>query len=341
VKGDTLVAREADLREALEGTLPGALPVSGSIVGLVRRPMPYRSSFALEDLEVTFEDGTIIQAVFKDLSPGGLLPDGRRAMPDFLYDPFREIETYRTILPEIIGPPAYFGALADGRSSRWWLFLERVQGVPLTEVGDIASWGEAARWLARMHRRFAGLGDPMLRATPLIRHDAAYYRRWLGRSREVLGRARPDVSAQTRARFDRLAAGYEELVLRLTDLPTTFLHGEFFPSNVLIEGTGPATRIRPVDWEMASIGPGAIDLAALVGGGWSEAERASVSLAYREEMAGPGPPLDEEAFLRSLDMCRLHLAIQRLGWSLDWSPPPEHAHDWLGEALSLSERLGL
>jgi hypothetical protein len=339
VKAGTLIVPEADLREALEGILARA--VGGPIVGLIRRPMPYRSSFSLEDLEMVFEDGTTVQVVFKDLSPGGLLAEGRRAKPDFLYDPCREIEAYRTILPEVADAPACFGASIDARDARWWLFVERVHGVPLTEVGDRASWREAARWLARMHRRFEGHAYRLRRAAPLILHDAAYYRRWLGRSRSVLDRARPHLSTQTRARFDRLAAGYERLVARLTDLPMTFLHGEFFPSNVLVEGVGAATRIRPVDWEMAAIGPGTIDLAALVGGEWSEAERSSMALAYREEIAGPRPLSGEEAFLETLDLSRLHLAIQRLGWSMDWSPPPEHAHNWLGEALSLGERLGL
>jgi hypothetical protein len=33
--------------------------------------------------------------------------------------------------------------------------------------------------------------------------------------------------------------------------------------------------------------------------------------------------------------------MQWLGWAAEWSPPPEHAHDWLAEALTLGERLGL
>ncbi len=38
---------------------------------------------------------------------------------------------------------------------------------------------------------------------------------------------------------------------------------------------------------------------------------------------------------------RLYIAVQWLGWSRDWSPPAEHAHDWLSEALSLAEELEL
>jgi len=31
--------------------------------------------------------------------------------------------------------------------------------------------------------------------------------------------------------------------------------------------------------------------------------------------------------------------VRWLGWSPQWSPPPEHAQDWLHEALSLAEKL--
>jgi len=33
--------------------------------------------------------------------------------------------------------------------------------------------------------------------------------------------------------------------------------------------------------------------------------------------------------------------MQWLGWSADWSPPAEHAHDWLGEAIAMAEQLGV
>ncbi len=53
------------------------------------------------------------------------------------------------------------------------------------------------------------------------------------------------------------------------------------------------------------------------------------------------PPARKEEFLTALDYCRLHLAVQWSGWSSGWSPPAEHVQDWLGEALSLAEKLGL
>jgi hypothetical protein len=43
--------------------------------------------------------------------------------------------------------------------------------------------------------------------------------------------------------------------------------------------------------------------------------------------------------LTALDWCRLHIAVQWLGWSPEWSPPPEHAWNWWEEALHLAEKM--
>ena len=48
-----------------------------------------------------------------------------------------------------------------------------------------------------------------------------------------------------------------------------------------------------------------------------------------------------EEFLDALELFRLHLAVQWLGWDPGWSPPDEHRHDWLAEALSAADKLGL
>jgi len=45
--------------------------------------------------------------------------------------------------------------------------------------------------------------------------------------------------------------------------------------------------------------------------------------------------------LRGLNLCRLQLAVQWLGWSDNWTAPKDHRHDWLVEALTVSEQLGL
>ncbi|HEX5417691.1 MAG TPA: aminoglycoside phosphotransferase family protein, partial [Chloroflexota bacterium] len=93
-------------------------------------------------------------------------------------------------------------------------------------------------------------------------------------------------------------------------------------------------------WEMAALGPGLIDLAALSAGSWTEEQRRALAEVYYAALA-PGSWPEIGALLDALDYCRLHLAVQWLGWSDVWSPPPERAHDWLSEAFFLMEKIGL
>jgi len=132
---------------------------------------------------------------------------------------------------------------------------------------------------------------------------------------------------------------------RLAALPAVLIHGEAYPSNLLVETTADSCptatstpdapggpRIRPVDWETLGTGPAALDLAALTSGEWEPEERSSVVAAYREA-AGGGPSDDE------LEAARLMVALQWIGWSTSWTPPAEQRHDWLGAAVSAAEAL--
>jgi hypothetical protein len=306
--------RAAELHEFVEASV-------GPVAHVERRPSEYRTSFALDELDVRLEDGALLELVLKDVSTGGLAPGARDAKPGFLHDPRREIEVYRHVVEPLGLGPKLYGSIADGR--RFWLLLERVRGVELFQVGELEIWQEVARWLARMHDRCRDV-----RAPRLLRYDRGYYERWLRRAREVSGASE----------LDRLAAGYPAVVERLLELPRTFVHGELYASNVLVAGEPGALRVCPVDWEMAGVAPGLVDLAALASGRWSPGERREIALAYRGACATPEPPGGFEA---ALDCCRLHLALQWLGWASGWEPPDEHAQDWLGEALGAAERIGL
>ena len=112
---------------------------------------------------------------------------------------------------------------------------------------------------------------------------------------------------------------------RIASAAQSFVHGELYPSNVLVGAGG---EVWPVDWEMAAVGPPELDLAALVSG-WPDDRVAQLLAAY-----------DRPVDLALLDACRLHFAVQWLSWSADWSPPLEHAKDWMSEARAMSARLG-
>ena len=332
-----------DFRVALESVLSEHLGASRRVCGVERRQSEYSSSYMLEEVGVQLDDGTSLQLIFKNLSWRAMLEGARAAKPAFLYDPLREIETYRSILtPNGVSAPFCFGALVEPRIERYWLFLEKVSGFKIRHVGEFSVWQEVARWLASLHTRFdldsEALTQPQ--AAHLLRYDRDFFRLWIERAAAFLKQRGSTLPKNSLASFDRFSSHYEIIVERLATLPHTFIHGDFFASNVLAQQTPAGVRVRPVDWEMAGIGPGLIDLAALTSGTWSEAERNELSMAYYEELVlrGRWRPTRAE-FLSALDYCRLHLAVQWLGWSTKWSPPADEAQDWLSEALRLAQKL--
>jgi Ser/Thr protein kinase RdoA (MazF antagonist) len=220
--------------------------------------------------------------------------------------------------------------VVDQARDRYWLFLERVPGHELYQVGEFHIWQQAASWLAGFHARLAAEFGRWTAASRLLVYDREFYRLWPRRA-----------LAFAPAALEFLADGYERVIERLVALPTTIIHGEFYASNVLVQPMPRGLRVCPVDWEMAAVGPGLVDLAALSAGKWTEEQRRELAGAYRDGLvaAGTTPPSMEE-LLAGLDCCRLHLAVQCLGWASDWEPPAEHAQDWLDEARRLRARLG-
>jgi aminoglycoside phosphotransferase (APT) family kinase protein len=326
--------RDVVLQDALQQVLDGHRGPRRRIVSLNREPSPYRSSCTLEQLSVRLDGGEALALIFKDLGPDALSEDARRIRPGLIYNARREIDVYRhvlTVAPP--GPPCCHGAVVDDAASRYWLFLERVAGRELYQVGDIGVWQDVARWLASLHARFADvpLLDNESCTHHLLRHDEALFRLWHGRALSFLEQNSGGDTSACRHIIEWLSTSYDRVIRRLLTLPSTFIHGECYASNVLVQ-TGDELRVCPVDWEMAAIGPGLMDLAALTAG-WKGEQRTTIALAYYDALlateTGWRPPVQE--FLGALDCCRLQAALQWLGWAVNWAPPIEHRHDWLGD----------
>lgn len=310
------------------------------VTGIERRPHPYATSYPLEEVTALLDDGRTLRLILKDLTWARLLGDARRTKPRFLYEPRRCIDTYRCVLRGTGVGATYRGAFADDRNGRYWLLIDKVPGVELWQIGDVGVWQSVARWLARFHRRFGDQGEDVLRRNPhLLRYGPDLFRMWPARALDVV--ARQEDVADSHRRMTSLVAGYDEVVERLSAVPRSFVHGELYPSNVIVEdGDDGGAAVWPIDWEMAGVGPPLLDLAALTAG-WEGEEQAMLVDAYLDEL-GPTRWFDSAGDVRALlECCRLHYALQWLGWSGDWSPPPEHAQDWVSVALTSGERLGL
>ena len=324
-----------ELRAALEDVL------AQRVKSLHRRLSNYSSSYTIETLDVELARGPKLRLVLKDLSPAALLSTAQKVRPRFLYNPQREIFTYQKVLNRArLGTACCHGAMNAPVLERHWLFLERVDGPLLWQVGNLDKWDDAARWLAMLHHKSpspAARGPA--RNSPLLRYDERFFAVWLTRAEEFLGLQRGHQSPTARKRFARLASRYDRVVKRLTSLPVTFIHGEFYPSNVILRhGADGSQPVCPVDWEVAGIGPGLLDLAALTAGDWNDAEKRRFVAAYRE---GNSTRDSLDDLVEGVEFCQLHLAMQLLGWATDWTPPEQHAQNWLATALRLADKLGL
>lgn len=317
----TVGVDELAIRSALEEGAGGA---KGEIVALERWPYAYRTTFPLEELDVHFSDGSRRAVIVKHLAREALGERERQAKPEFVHDPMREIIVYRDLLSRI-GPETtrYYGSIVDPEDRLFVLFVEKVPGIELWQARELETWEEAARWVARLHD-----DAPVVDSPHLLPYDAAFFRRWPERARRFVGGNL----------LVHVAARYGNVLETLVASPRSFVHGEFYASNILVARDERRPRVCAIDWEMAGIGPSLLDLAALASGRWRADERARLAAAY---VSARRHPVDRESFSAALDCCRLHLALQWLGWSPTWTPPPEHAHDWLAEARDAAERLGL
>lgn len=310
----------ADVRSVLEPTYPDR-----SITRLCTQSYPYATSFRLDEVTVELDDGRRDVLILKDFDRAKMLPDARRHRPFVSDQGHREIETYRRLLaPAGIGPRCQ-ATVVDSTLPRHWLLTEKVRGVELWQCGDLAVWERVVRWIAEFHVAFAGKLKELLTAHPgLAIRDAPWFEKWTDRAMAALS-----ASTDRRAEPLRRALRRVDLANELGALSPTFIHGEFYPSNVMVgEGDG-GTTVCPVDWETAAIAPALLDLAAIASG-WDKPTEARLLRAYGLRSS------TDRAFL----LCKLHLAVRWIGWPERWRPPPEHQQDWIGTALELLGQLG-
>jgi hypothetical protein len=283
----------------------------------------YSSSFLIEDLEIQLSDGKRLHAVFKNVGPDAMLDVAESVRPFFLRDPLREIEVYEKLLArEHMGTPALYGTIVVPSIGRYWLFIEKVPGIELYQVGDFEVWLEVARWLGRFHASDTSDGERAQNAVPRLLHcDPESYRTWLDRAQ-----------IRNSTIVEPVAAHYERVIEVLESLPRQWMHGEFYASNILIHERDGRRRICPIDWEMSAIGPGLLDVAALASGKWTAEQRERIVEAYYSAVPESLYPRDLST---AFACCQLQIALQWLGWSSDWTPPPQLANDWQAELTRL------
>jgi hypothetical protein len=297
----------------------------GRPVSAVTRAMsPYSSSFRIEEVTVDLAGGAQEVVVLKDLSWSTMLAGARAIRDEAAHEPVREVDVYRHFLGGApAGPPRMLGWDAE----RHWLFLERVEGLQLRHVGELDAWREAARWAGRFHARFAGHPD-------VARRLPSWSAERLGSTLHAAAlQVERHGTAGGRRVMAQVADHHQAVVARLLKAPATLVHGQLYPSNVLV---APA-RICVLDWETAAHGPGVLDLAALVEGDWDTSVRDQLCHAYLDGRDGVVSDASLATLGHDLACARLQLCLQLLALPQGFRPPADHAADWVARAGELAE----
>jgi hypothetical protein len=207
---------------------------------------------------------------------------------------------YRHALePEGIGTARLWAVYEECKQGLTWLVIDYFDGAERANW-DPAAILPAARWIAHFHATMERRVDAPELAF-LSRYDERYFAPWAERADALVG----DTGRRRFAWWPCLNLRFRECVELLLEAPTTIIHGEFYPSNVLRVGDA----IRPVDWESAAVGAGEIDLASLIEG-WPEKLSHECVENYRVIRWPQGAP---PSFERALDAARVYLALRWLG----------------------------
>lgn len=238
-----------------------------------------------------------------------------------------EGEVYRRILMSSqLSIPVFYGTYREETNRRTWLVTEYLHdGCRITISPEPDALFLAVRWIGKLHSEHE-VDDHGEKAAFLRVYDTDYYRGWLVRAirnTKYLQKRFPWLGSLNRR--------FEECIVLLTDLTQTVIHGEFYPSNILIRNRS----IYPVDWESAAIGPGEIDLAAVTEG-WSENIAQECRRVYRSVR---WPDATAHDFDQRMDAAGIYLCLRWLG---DTGATTDESSRWYLEQLyTACIRLGL
>lgn len=221
--------------------------------------------------------------------------------------------------------PALYGHDPGTGSGDALLATEYLEGaLRVSRVPNPSAMPEAARWIGALQRR----AEPLASSLPsrVHRYDSRYYGGWALRTLRLAAQFADDPD-----QLVELCRGFVAAAPQLAARAPTFIHGEYYPANILVLGGA----IRPVDWESAAIGLGEIDIAMLTEA-WPGEVAAECVRAYWDARWPEGRPEDAGW---ALEMARLYVEFRWLGdcWRRTKRESPEARVRALEE---LTHRLG-
>lgn len=326
--GSTLLRRPpAQLAAAVRQMLTRRLGRPVRIRRIERAVSPFASQVPAETVTVCLEDGTTYRLFVK--SPG----DEDRAHPDKQCRD-RELQVYRQLFAGRQLPvPRCLGGGWNESLGRHDLYLDYVNDWDL-RYQRLAYWDLAASHLGGLQRAFARERVELLRHQYLQRLDAAYFRAWAQRASESLGWC---ASAQAR-RYVPVLEAADQWGKLLADQPATLVHNDLSAKNVLVDRTGRRPRVCIVDWELAGIGCGLLDLVHL-SYGLDAGAAVRLRAGYLRAVGGTDLLPPGGALPAVLAACSIHETNVRLWLSQRWTLPERQVAEWVSDAVNALRRV--
>lgn len=305
--------KESVLRRCIERSVARRLGLSSEIAEIRRTRTRYIGSYECDSVAVRLTSGQEFAYFLKDYGSSQKSKDEPARRRE------RELATYRDLLSRAdLGTPSYYGSLWDESEGRYWLFLELVEGILITDHN--VEHGElAAGWLGRAQGFFSQHPEILAGQDYLIRHDARFFRSKAKRALRDVGYIDPE-SVQ---RLAKIVDSYDQVIDAMTAQPSTLVHGGYIPWHILLNYDHEPVRVCPIDWELAAVGSAIYDLAYFVEGAEPGARERIVD-AYWRAAGRCGVPVTERAQLDYLVDCfRLHRIIDWLSRAAEKKFSPE------------------
>jgi hypothetical protein len=177
----------------------------------------------------------------------------------------REAGLYRSLSVQL---PMATPALIAADSAGSWLVLEAVEAAPDGPPWAPPELEQAATLLVSLHERFWGLAEDLGAYPWLARPLTLDYEIHVYAAAQALGRIvrleQPAVIAQSApvlSVLGQIISQAEQVAQPLRAVPFTLLHGDFWQRNLLRDDEGDPIVL---DWQMAAIAPGVLDLLVMV-----------------------------------------------------------------------------
>jgi thiamine kinase-like enzyme len=297
------------------------------VTAMRRRPNPYSTLVQTEVLELDLSSGDTIAVFAKPVDraqPGH--PDKQR--------PDREPMLYRGLLADPVLPVARcLGARQAGGETEE-LYLEYLDGLDL-RYQDLEIWYLAAGRLAKLHRHFAERADALRAGDYLLPLDERYFEAWAERAVAALARMHPGCAAG----LSRIVERLDPAPALLAAQPITLVHNDLSPKNAMAVTAGEAPRIAFVDWELAGVGCGVLDIVHLAYGLDADPRRRLFGAYWQALEGSPLVVEDREQREALLAACELHKTLYRLAHVEALGSDEATVRRWLQEAASWRSRL--